>query len=147
VTHGLLARPRGFGFVQLEAQSQPGLIRRRSLVPQKKTLKVRRQTPNTSANSYTLRHQSGCPRDQNARFSARAAKMIRDPFYKPKPLPSRPRIVDRIEYALQWISYSLSIKVEGKPSISGCLSGLALGLAMSAVGVLLMWLAHLLFHV
>jgi hypothetical protein len=41
----------------------------------------------------------------------------------------------------------LSIKVEGKPSISGCLSGLALGLAMSAVGVLLMCVARLLFHV
>ena len=50
-----------------------------------------------------------------------------DPLLKPKPLPPRPTILERVEYVLQWIPYLLAVRIEDKPALSGCLSGLQNG--------------------
>jgi hypothetical protein len=69
-----------------------------------------------------------------------------DPLLKPKPLPPHSSVLDKIEYVLEYAVYLLAVRIEDKPSLSGCLSGLIMGVLISGVLLLLWWLARLLFH-
>jgi hypothetical protein len=66
-----------------------------------------------------------------------------DPLLKSKPLPPRPSLLDRIEYAMQWLIRILTIRLDDKPALSGCLSGLLMGGSISLIALAVWWLAHL----
>lgn len=47
---------------------------------------------------------------------------------KPAALPSDPDIINYVEFGFQWLLSWLVIDIEGHPCISGCLTGLLLGI-------------------
>jgi hypothetical protein len=72
---------------------------------------------------------------------------LHDPGLKPKPLPPRPGLSDRLEYGLEWLVYIFCVRIEGKPSLSGCLSGLLMGIPMVGALLFFFWLLLHFFHV
>jgi hypothetical protein len=56
-----------------------------------------------------------------------------DPLLKPKALPAHPKFLDRVEYALGWLTWRCTIYWPGRP----CLSGLLSSLIMTPVALLL----------
>jgi hypothetical protein len=49
---------------------------------------------------------------------------------KPTPLPANPKLVQRLEYALQWLISWVTVDIEGYPALSGILSGVKMNLAI-----------------
>ena len=43
---------------------------------------------------------------------------------KPTPLPPNPKLIDRVEYALQWSTSWLIVDIKGHPMISGICTGM-----------------------
>ena len=55
---------------------------------------------------------------------------------KPK-LPANPELLDRIEDAMQWWFYCVTVDLPGKPALSGLLTGVLVGLPFIVIIVLL----------
>jgi hypothetical protein len=71
---------------------------------------------------------------------------LHDPNLKPKRLPPHAGLLERLEYGLQWLVYILRIRLENKPALSGCLSGLLTAIPLIGVLLLSFWLMRLFFH-
>jgi hypothetical protein len=66
---------------------------------------------------------------------------LHDPAMRPKRPPPHAGLFERVEYGLQWLVYICYIRIENKPALSGCLSGLVMGIPAWLL-VLLFWLFH-----
>jgi hypothetical protein len=51
---------------------------------------------------------------------------LKNPHLKPNPLPPRARILDRLEWVLQWFAYLVVIDIPDKPALSGLLTGIVM---------------------
>ena len=59
---------------------------------------------------------------------------------KPTPLPPEPKVIDRIEYALQWLVSWVVVDIKDHPAISGLLTGLKMWVPLLALGWLIDYL-------
>jgi hypothetical protein len=53
------------------------------------------------------------------------------------PLPPNPKLIDRVEYALQWSVLWAVVDIKGHPMISGLCTGALLFLPIYGIGILL----------
>ena len=67
------------------------------------------------------------------------------PQLKPK-LPPDPRLLDRIQYGLQWFVSRLIVEIPGKPILSGVLSSVLLLVPTAAVAGAIIAAVILIFH-
>jgi len=54
---------------------------------------------------------------------------------KPSPLPPNPNLLDREEYALQWLVNLVVIDIPGRPCISGLCTGFLLVVPIIGVAI------------
>jgi hypothetical protein len=67
-----------------------------------------------------------------------------NPLLKPDPLPPGASLLDRLEYALQWLVWVTVIHLPGKPALSGLLTGIVTPAWMFLIGFGIYWIvSHL----
>ena len=59
---------------------------------------------------------------------------------RPMPLPADPDLLDRLEYAMQWLISWFVVDIEGHPTVSGMLTGLLLSVPTLCVATVICWL-------
>jgi hypothetical protein len=57
---------------------------------------------------------------------------------KPTPLPPNPKLIDRVEYTLQWLVCWAIIDIRGHPMVSGLCTGLLIAVPIYGIGTLLL---------
>jgi hypothetical protein len=55
---------------------------------------------------------------------------------KPTPLPPNPKLIDRVEYALQWSVSWMIVDIKGHPMISGLCTGFLMLIPIFGIGYL-----------
>ena len=53
---------------------------------------------------------------------------------KPTPLPPNPKLIDRIEHALQWSLCWVIVDIKGHPMVSGLCTGLLMLIPIYGIG-------------
>ena len=56
---------------------------------------------------------------------------------KPTPLPPNPKLIDRIEHALQWALCWMIVDIKGHPMVSGLCTGILMLVQIYGIGTLL----------
>src|ERR1700730_10356286 len=59
---------------------------------------------------------------------------------KPTPLPPNPKLIDRLEYALQWAFCWVIVDIKGDPMISGLCTGALMIVPIYGIGYLISFL-------
>jgi hypothetical protein len=57
---------------------------------------------------------------------------------KPTPLPPNPKLIDRVEYVLQWSASWMIIYIPGHPMVSGLCTGALMIVPIYGIGALLL---------
>ena len=53
---------------------------------------------------------------------------------KPTPLPPNPKLIDRVEYALQWSVCWMIVDIKGHPMVSGLCTGFLILMPIYGIG-------------
>jgi hypothetical protein len=53
---------------------------------------------------------------------------------KPTPLPPNPKLIDRVEYALQWSASWIIVDIKGHPMVSGLCTGFLMLMPIYGIG-------------
>ena len=53
---------------------------------------------------------------------------------KPTPLPPNPKLIDRVEYALQWAASWIIVDIKGHPMVSGLCTGFLILMPIYGIG-------------